>query len=997
MNRRAILKLSAILTVLGPPAVWAGDERVDYRRDVVPILSDACYPCHGPDPATRKARLRLDTTDDLLAERGSGRPVVPGHPEQSLVIERLTSAEPELRMPPPESRKSLSPEQLDVIRRWIAQGATTRGHWAYEPPACPEPPPSGSWARQPIDAFIAAAHTQRGLKPAPEADRATLLRRLSLDLTGLPPTPAELRQFLDDSRPFAYERQVDRLLASPRFGERMAQYWLDLVRYADTIGYHGDNHQDIWLYRDYVIEAFNSGLPFDRFTAEQLAGDLLPEANPRTRVASGYNRLLMTTREGGAQAKEYEAKYAADRVRNVSSVWLGATLGCAQCHDHKYDPYTTRDFYAMAAFFADLKETAVGEQQPTRIPNDDQAAQLARLDHLLDAVQRQTQTWTPALQASLQQWEAKRRMRLRRWRSAVLCGIDGDASIDGTDTVVPSPQRPGRATYRLTLASDLESITGLRLTAELDNPSAAATGNRLVEVQVADIGHPVAIARAAATPSRRNGSPEAALDGNPQTSWLIPANARPVELVLQLDRPIDVSLARPLSLSLHFEHAAPGASLRLRFDVTDEPGTLDVERPLPDEIEAILEIEPDRRDPAQRESLVAYYRAVAPELAAARSALVALRAQRQQIEEGLPLTLVSEALPRPRVVRILPRGNWLDESGEVVEPAPPAFLAGSVRSDRRLSRLDLARWLCDGSNPLVARVFVNRIWSRAFGRGLVATPDDFGAQGAPPSHPGLLDWLASDFQSNGWDVKRLWRLIVTSSTYRQSSRTSPAQRQLDPDNIWLARQGQIRLDAETIRDQALAASGLLVEQLGGPSVKPYQPAGYWSYLNFPPREYQPDSGPNLYRRGLYTYWCRTFLHPSLLAFDAPTREECTAQRPRSNTPMQALVLLNDPIYVELARALAERVMREAGPEIPTRIARAYELVLTRSPRPQELATLTALYERHRSAYAADPGAAAALLGVGQWPTPSDLPADDLAATTSVMRAVLNLHESLMRY
>jgi hypothetical protein len=996
--RRVVAWSAVFLGLLGVPA-WAGGDRVHYGRDVRPILSDACYQCHGPDAGTRKARLRLDTAEGLTAERDTGAPVVPGEPEESVLIERILSEDDAQRMPPPGSGKALTPEQVDILRRWIAQGAETRGHWAYEPPTRPAVPGAGEWARGPIDAFVAEGHSRQGLSPAPEADRATLLRRVSLDLTGLPPTPAELNAFLSDARPDAYERQVERLLASPRFGERMGQYWLDLVRYADTVGYHGDNHQEIWLYRDYVIDAFNRNVPFDRFTAEQLAGDLLPDADRRTRVASGYNRLLMTTREGGAQAKEYEAKYAADRVRNVSSVWLGATLGCAQCHDHKYDPYTTRDFYAMAAYFADLKETAVGEQEPTRIPSDEQASEAARLDVLLAAASRHASAWTPALDASLERWEAERRMRLDRWTATAVRAIDGDAArLDGPDAFSTAPVGPGAATYTAALGIGTDRVTALRLVTEPVDGTRPGGACRLTEITVSLAGKPVAIRSAEASIARRGEKPGSAIDGDPTTAWtLANAGPRPAEIVFLLDRPVESSPETSLVVTLRIEHSEAAGPIRLRLDTTDDAGAILAERPLPDEIEAILAVAPGDRDDAQRGALAAYYRAIAPELALARAAVASLQAQRQRIEQAMPVTLVSEAMAEPRVVRVLPRGNWLDETGEVVAPAPPSFLAASLSSDRRLNRLDLARWLGEPSNPLVARVFVNRVWKLAFGRGLVATADDFGAQGVEPSHPELLDWLATDFVGNGWDVKRLWRAIVTSATYRQSSRASEELRRADPDNVWVARQGRVRLDAELIRDQALAASGLLVERLGGPSAKPYQPAGYWSYLNFPVREYEADRGAGLYRRGLYTYWCRTFLHPSLMAFDAPTREECTVDRPRSNTPIQALVLLNDPIYVELARSLAERVIREAGGDPAARIGRAYELLLARPARPEEVEVLQALYDRHRSEYAADPAGAAALLKVGERPAPADLPVEDLAATTSVMRAILNLHETLVRY
>ncbi len=694
----------------------AGPADVDFNRDIRPILSESCYQCHGPDHNKLKAGLRLDTREGLFRSKDGSTVVVPGKPADSELMVRITTEDAETRMPPPKVGKSLTPVQGDRIKRWIEQGAVWKGHWSYIPPSRPEV--SGSpVADNPIDRLLRARIQAEGLEPSPEADRPTLIRRLSLDLIGLPPTPEEVDAFVNDGRLDAYEQVVDRLLASPRYGERMAVFWLDLVRFADTQGYHSDNHVDIWMFRDYVIRAFNANKPFDRMTIEQLAGDLLPSPTDETRIASGYNRLLQTTQEGGAQPKEYIAKYAADRVRNVSTVWMGTTLGCAECHDHKFDPFATREFYGLAAFFADIKETIVGVQEPTRFPSSDQADALKRLE--------------------------ERRAALKAIKAA-------------------SPDQ---------------------------------------KTELAELEKQIA------------------------------------------------------------EHA-----------------------------------------------------------------------------RKIPTTLVSTSIP-PRVMRVLPRGNWMDDSGPVVVPDVPASLPPMGVKDRRASRLDLARWLVSGRNPLVARVMVNRLWKLAFGQGLVTTPDDFGSQGTWPTHPDLLDWLACEFVDSGWDIRAMLKQMVMTSAYRQSSRPRPVDLQRDPGNRWLARQNAFRLEAEFVRDNALAISGLLSDKIGGPSVKPYQPPGYWVFLNFPTREYDADHGPDEYRRGLYTYWQRTFLHPSLLAFDASTREECVVQRPRSNTPLQALVLLNDPTYVEAARVLAARVIREAGTDPMARLDRAFRLALARRPRPEESAVL----------------------------------------------------------
>jgi hypothetical protein len=750
--------------------------RVDFNRDIRPVLSESCYQCHGPDRNKRKADLRLDARDGLFRSTPVSTIVVAGKPDQSELLSRITSEDSDTRMPPPKNGSQLSSEHIELIKRWIEQGAEWKGHWAYLANSRPAVPDADIHHRATgaIDRFIRVRLQAQKLEPSPQADRVTLIRRMSFDLNGLPPTPDEVGAYVTDRRPDASERLVDRLLASPHFGERMALFWLDLVRYADTTGYHGDNHVDLYLYRDYVIRSFNSNKPFDRFTTEQIAGDLIDGATDETRIGSGYNRLLQTTQEGGAQPKEYLAKYSADRVRNVSTVWLGATLGCAECHDHKFDPFTTSEFYGLAAFFADLKETAVGVQEPTPFPTLEQAEAL-----------------------------------------------------------------------------------------------------RLVEEQIS-------------------------------------------------------------------------------------------------RLKAVKNLTPTKRQE-----------------------LVGLEKRQATLKPQIPTSLISTSVP-PRVIRILPRGNWLDESGPVALPGVPASLGSLPVKDRRASRLDLAKWLVAGDNPLVARVMVNRLWKLVFGQGLVTTPDDLGSQGTWPSHPELLDWLAGQFAESGWNVKTMIKMMVMSETYRQSSSATPEMQLRDPGNRWLARQNRFRLDAELVRDNALAISGLLSSEIGGPSVKPYQPPGYWIFLNFPKRDYQPDKGENQYRRGLYTYWQRTFLHPSLLAFDATTREECVDQRPRSNTPLQSLVLLNDPTYVEAARSFADRLIGQGGSDPCVRVERAFRLAVARPPKPEEVAVVLEIVRKHTEQYKADPAAARALLGIGDSPTPSDIDSAELAAWTSVARVLLNLHETISR-
>jgi hypothetical protein len=801
---------------------------VNYSRDIKPFLTGRCYACHGPDEGQRKAKLRLDVRASAIKKA-----IKPGNSAESPLIQRISSDKPDQVMPPPKAKKEpLTKAQIELLRRWIDQGAKFDIHWAYVKPArAPLPEVKDKkWPRNAIDRFIAAEQDKRGYRPAAEADRITLIRRLSFDLTGLPPTPAQVTAFVNDKSPEAYEKVVGRLLASPQYGERMAMYWLDLVRFADTGGYHSDNHRDITLYRDYVIKAFNENKRFDQFTIEQLAGDLLPKATTENKIASGYNRLLMTTEEGGAQAKEYLAKYAADRVRNASTVWLAGTLGCAECHNHKFDPYTTKDFYSFAAFFADLQEVAVGRQPETPIPTPAQAARLAKVEEKIRPLTATLAKQTPELDAAQAAWEKSLK---------------------------------------------------------------------------------------------------------PEQIKLLPRN-----------------------------------------------------------IAAILAIEAAKRNDSQKQALAAHYRSIAPLLEAVRKELAELQRQKAAIDKTIPRTLVSTTTP-PRMMRILPRGNWMDDSGKQVTPAVPEFLANLENKDRA-TRLDLAQWLTSPDNPVVARVFVNRLWKLMFGQGLVKSLDDFGTQGALPTHPQLLDWLAAESIASGWDVKHMVKLMAMSTTYRQSSHAAKELRERDPGNQWLARQNRFRLDAEMVRDNALAISGLLSLKIGGPSVKPYQPDGYWQYLNFPVRVYHNDHGEDLYRRGLYTYWQRTLPHPSLTAFDAPSREECTVERPRSSTPLQALVLLNDPTYVEAARALAERIIKDGGNTLAERLGYAYRHALSRDIRPAEQKVLVALYEKHLGEYREDQKAAEKLVKTGERPLPKEVDLAELAAWTSVARAILNLHETITR-
>ena len=813
---RGVASAAAALAMACLVSSAAADRIPDFNREIRPILSHNCFACHGPDEHDRRGGLRLDDRDAAVAELESGsRAIVPGHPEESELVARLHETDPDVVMPPPESNHVLTAEQKQLLAAWIAAGAPYAPHWAYVGPRRHGTPAvkDASWSVNWIDPFVLARLEAEGIAPAHDADPLTLMRRATFDLTGLPPSPAEVEEYLADIRPDRYERLVDRLLGSPRHAERLAAWWLDIVRYADTVGYHGDQPHNISPYRDWVIKAFLDDVPFGRFTELQLAGDLVgPRAGEHPEdpvLASGYNRLLQTTHEGGLQAKEYRAIYQADRIRNVSGAWMGATVGCAQCHDHKYDPYTARDFHTLGAFFADI---------------DDEK-------HLENA------------------------------------GFS---------------------------KQNLNALPTIR-------------------------------------------SPE-------------------VQIVGPFDRPG----AEQLDAEIH--------SLQSRLPAL---------------------VLPPRAQPVEPE----------PDLLVAdRRRLDELKARRKTLERKL---MVTKALAEPRTVRILPRGNWMDDSGAVVEPAIPAFL-GTIPGPGRATRADLARWLIapvtdGGIGEFTARVTANRLWAILFGAGLCRSAGDFGGQGELPDHPELLDELALEFMERGWSIRDLVRTIVTSRTYRMSSAASPELLARDPDNRLLARQGRWRLPAENIRDTALAASGLLVERLGGESVHPYQPAGYYQHLNFPAREYSSDKDDRQWRRGLYVHWQRMFLHPQLLAFDAPTREECTATRMRSNTPKAALVLLNDPTFVEAARKLAERAIQDGGDSDDDRLAFLWKRTLSRGPDATELLIAKGLLDRRRADYATNPQAAADLLAVGVAPRAEGLDDRDLAAWTATARAVLNLHEAIARY
>jgi len=755
-------------------------EVLSFNRDVRPILSDNCFACHGFDPKTREAGLRLDTREGALADNDGVIAIVPGNIKKSALWDRINSSDDDEVMPPPKTHKTLSSAQKKILRIWIEQGAPYEKHWSFVPPAAAAIPKvkNADWPHNPIDHFVLAKLEAKAIKPTPEADKETLIRRVTLDLTGLPPTLPEIEAFLADTSTDAYDKLVDRLLASPHYGERMAVDWLDAARYADTNGFQVDRDREIWGWRDWVIGAFNRNLPFDQFTIEQLAGDLLPNPTIEQRIATGFNRNNMLNEEGGIDPEEFRAEYAADRTETTAGVWLGLTFNCCRCHDHKYDPLTARDFYSMKAFFNSVPEIG--------------------------------------------------------------------------------------------------------------------NGNYTANIRV--------------------------------------------------NSPPQIKLPAP-------------------------------------EIEEKIRVLTEQLTKAQTEQ--------------AKDRVAALQKQIKELELSIPTTLVMEDMKVPRPTHILMRGAF-NSPGERVEPGTPEVL-GAMASDLPRNRLGLAKWLVDPKNPLTARVIANRFWQQVFGYGLVKTSEDFGTQGDLPSHPEMLDWLAQDFVSNGWNVKRLMKMLVTSSAYRQHSRFTPQLLEIDPDNRLLARGSRNRLMGEFIRDQALAISGLLVNKIGGPSVKPYHPPGLYEQVTAQGgvNTYVKDKGENLYRRSLYTYWKRSVPHPAMLSFGAPFREVCSLQRPRSNTPLQALNLMNDETYVEASRFLAARMMRSSD-VTAARLAFGFRTVLARTPKPKEMAILDRAYRRAFEDFTKDPASAKAFLSVGDTPTDPQLNPVELAAFATVASTLLCMDETVTK-
>jgi hypothetical protein len=1160
--------------------------RVDFNRDIRPVISVKCFACHGPDAAARQANLRLDRREEAIKDRGGVHAIVPGSPAASRVYQRISAREPAARMPPPGSGHSLTAPEIELLQRWIAQGAPYAVHWAFVKPRRPVVPgvKNAGWVRNPIDAFVLARLESAGLTPSPEASRETLIRRLSLDLVGLPPSPEEVAAFIHDPAPDAYEKLVDRLLASPHFGERWARMWLDLARYADSAGYGSDPLRlNIWPYRDWVIDAFNRDLPYDRFTIEQLAGDLLPNPTQEQLVATAFHRNSMTNTEGGTDDEEFRVAAVKDRIATTAQAWMGLTLGCAQCHSHKFDPVTQREYYQFFALFNQTEDNDQPDERPTMpAPTAAEREKMERLKAEIAALEARISTPAPAFAAELAAWE---RTQARGAEWTPLEPLDYRATGGATLTKLPdgsllaSGKAPETDTYTVRVRAPLAGITALRLemlpheSLPANGPGRASSGNlvltnvrveatpgrpkpvmarfvrventgaerilSLAEVQVFSGGANVAVRGQAGQSSIAfDGEARLAIDGStngdyPARStthtrtetnpwWEVDLGTEvPVEeialwnrtdgglgtrlnnfrvLALAADRnpawetkvaespspSVRLSTAGGQTVSLQNATAtfdAPGFEAAKAIDADNKSGwapgdetgkahavvletatpigddsgatltitlsqaagggatigrfrllaTTDARpmRELPHRIRAILAATPETRTEAQRTELAAHFRPLAPSLA---SLYQELSQQKKALAEIKPVAvpIMRELAPdKQRVTHLMIKGNFLNPGETVPALLPAAF--PPLPPGAPPNRLGVARWLVSRDNPLTARVAVNRFWAQLFGTGIVETEEDFGTQGALPSHPELLDWLAVEFMAANdqrrstldaqrsalpntdpassvpverrassverqtsdpsacaWSMKALLRLIVTSATYRQASVQTSSQREKDPRNRLLARYPRRRLDAETVRDQALALSGLLSSKIGGPSVYPPQPDGLWRAAFNGQRTWSTSTGEDRYRRGLYTFWRRTVPYPSMATFDAPSREICTMRRVPTNTPLQSLVTLNDPVYVEMSQALGRRIARDGGVTTADRARYALRLVLARPPQEPQVTALVTLYDRELARYRRDPEAAKKLATDPLGPLPLEMDAAEQAAWTVVANVLLNM-------
>jgi mono/diheme cytochrome c family protein len=1026
--------------------------KVDFGRDVQPIFIKRCYECHGPDK--QRSNLRLDRKD---AARGgkSGEPAwIPGNSAQSQILQRVTSSDPDEQMPPKGER--LTAEQINALRAWIEQGANwpeEKKHWAFLEPKRPPLPdvPNKRWPRNEIDHFILARLEQEKLSPSPEADRATLIRRLSFDLTGLPPTVEEVDAFINDRSSQAYEQVVERLLASPHYGEHVARAWLDLARYADSNGYQVDLARSMWPYREWVINAFNRNMPFDQFTIEQLAGDLLPDATLEQKIATGFNRNTKTNDEGGGDDEEYRTKAVKDRVATTATAWLGLTMMCAECHTHKYDPISQEDYYRFYAFFNNTADRGNGNEPSLAVPAPPVQEQLDYFHSRSARLKQELAEAEKRLPAEQKAWERRMAGRRNVWvplhvTNAISTGgatftnlPDGSLLATGLNSMYD--------TYQIEAETSLSKITAILLEVLPDaslpknGPGRwKQTGNFILDELGLSVtprstpdAAPQAILFGNATADWEQQYYRAghAVDRNPKTGWAIgPKFGERHFLIAELKSPLSLQEGARLGFRFDSYHGNNHTIGRLRLSATAEkdPAAL---WPVPPAVAEMLALAASRRTPEQQQALAAHYRTVSPEIRRIERELFRLSEREQELANRKYTTLVLKERDETRVTHVHVRGNFL-EKGKEVTPGVPEMLP-PLPADQPVNRLALARWLVNPGNPLTARVTVNRLWERIFGCGIVKTSEDFGKQGEAPSHPELLDWLACEFMSPAadieavnrstiktvgaenastfqrfnastaqpWDVKHILRLIVTSSVYRQSSAADDQRLEKDPYNRLLARGPRFRMDPEMIRDQALAVSGLLNPEIGGPSAYPAQIPNLWKELGFLRPEIGMDEwptseGPALYRRGLYTFWRRVCTYPTFATFDAPSRDVCTSRRPRTNTPLQALASLNDPVFLETARVLAQRILLHGGSDVDQQLEYAFRLCIARSPTTLERERLLSLYRQQLKSFARDVKSAEILVNQGTAERPAHLDVRKLAAWMMVGNVLLNLDETLTK-
>lgn len=1019
---------STNLLVYGSVALLNGlaaEQTIDFQREISPLLSDNCYSCHGPDSEKREADLRLD-----IQSAAHESAIVPGDPGKSEFIQRITHTDPEEQMPPPESEKILKPEEIELLQRWISEGANYEKHWSFEKPQRHELPSSlnSNWGNNPIDAFVLATLEKSDLQPSEQANKPTLIRRITLDLTGVPPTRQEVADFLADNSPDAFERVADRLLNSERYGERMAIIWLDAARYADTMGYQADWERTQWPWRTWVIDAYNRNLPFDQFTIEQIAGDLLPNPSTDQLIATGFNRNHRINDEGGIIPEEYLVEYLVDRVETTSGTWLGMTFGCARCHDHKYDPLSQKSFYEFLSFFNAVPENGKdgrkGYATPyLRVAVRGKQDQYEDLQDKFEVLSKRFDDTIPKLEIESEIWIQKTEAKLAS--GSIQWSIEKPSTISAGDAIefkVLQDQSAlsvlrgfgvGKPTYRVDISPSPGIIKAIRLEALLHEtlPGGLTLGDGnfvltdfTVNLRRKGEKKPtkLKLALAKADYEQTDFPASHAIDADTQSGWAVDRDAKKTNhvAVFSLNEAIEIKAGDTLQINLVHKSPEPNQAIgRFRLSTSDsDQADLSIGDGLPSDVASAIRKDPTERSPTDHDLISTYHAYIAPETASLRKDLERAQYALDEFEtEFTTNVMVMQEMDEPRPTHILERGLY-DKPGELVTSNVPAEMLGPLPTNAPANRLGLAQWLVSGEHPLTARVVMNRYWAMLFGSGLVETVEDFGLQGAYPSHPKLLDWLATEYPLSGWNTKAMIKLMATSATYQQSSYASPSIVERDPKNRLLSRMSRFRLPAETIRDQALFVSDLLVEKIGGPSVKPYQPDGLWSELSFASKSrstdfYIQDTGDSLYRRSLYTFWKRSVPPPTMATFDAPSRDMCILSRQKTNTPLQALALMNDPTFVEAARVLAENLMIESN-DSKTQLRNAFQTILARTPNTFELQTLHQGFEKRLAYFKDEKHHAKSMISVGSTAANTTLDPGYLAALSTSMMNLFNLDESI---